>query len=42
VAVVESDLVPFLEDSWKGLRKNLISLDSFMKVPIQKSKNPLE
>ena len=33
VAVVDLDLLPFMEDKWKGLNKNLRSLESFYKLP---------
>lgn len=31
VAIVDHDLLPFCEDKWKGLGKELVSLETFMK-----------
>jgi hypothetical protein len=42
VAVVENDMIPYMEDSWKNQKRNLSNLESFMKCPAPKETNPLQ
>lgn len=41
VAVVDHDLLPYIEDKWKGLRKKLTNLEFYMKSPVEKIANPM-
>lgn len=36
VALVDLDLLPFIEDKWRSLPKSLRALDHFLKIPAQK------
>ena len=43
VAVVDHDMLPFIEDAWqKSLPKTMRSLESMLKAPTPKSKDPLK
>ena len=43
VAVVDHDLLPFIEDAWsKNMPKKMRSLESLLKQPKPRSKDPLK
>lgn len=42
VAILDHEMLPFIETEWKTLSRNLKSLESLQKQPAPKQKDPLK